>query len=154
MKPRIAFLGLLLASVVGALPAYAQTVSGTPADEQAIRELLMAHASSAQQGDVDGMVATQHEDVDERLSNGHLLVGRDEVAQFFESIVSGGAHRLAHTHPAESVRIRFLKPDVAFVDVDSASMSGSGPRTPYFLVVTKVDGEWGVAVVRSGVPIE
>ena len=91
-----------------------------------------------------------HRDADTRLDDGTLLVGSEKNTQFFQRIVSGGPHRLAHVHPAESIRIRFLQPDVAFVDVDSVSMSGSGPKTPYFLVVTKVENKWGVAVVRNG----
>ena len=145
---------LLLAVLAVTFPAYAQTITATPADEQSIKELIAQHASSAQKDDVDGMVATQHDDVDERLDDGRILAGKAEVAKFYRSIVAGGPHRLAHVHPTNSIRIRFLKPDVAFVDVDSASMSGKGSRTPYFLVFTKVDGKWGVAVVRSGAEIE
>ena len=145
---------LLLAVLAVTFPAYAQTITATPADEQSIKELVAQHASSAQKDDVDGMVATQHDDVDERLDDGRILAGKAEVAKFYRSIVAGGPHRLAHVHPTNSIRIRFLKPDVAFVDVDSASMSGKGSRTPYFLVFTKVDGKWGVAVVRSGTEIE
>lgn len=153
------FFSFLFTLGIWTLPAHAQTVSGTPADEQSIKALLASHAASAQEDDVDGMVATQHEDADERLDDGRLLVGRTGIAKCYQSIVPGGPHRLAHVHPTDSIRIRFLKPDVAFVDVafvdvESASMSGSGPRTPYFLLFTKIDGEWGVAVVRSGASIE
>lgn len=132
------------------LAAQAQTVPGTAADKQAIRKLVAAHANSAQRDDVPGMIATMHRDADTRLDDGAFLVGSEENAQFLHHIVSGGPHRLAHVHPADSIRIRFLQPDVAFVDVDSVSMSGTGPRTPYFLVVTKVEKKWGVAVVRNG----
>jgi ketosteroid isomerase-like protein len=141
---------LLLALLAFAMSAHAQTVTGTPADEQSIKELIAQHASSAQKDDVDGMVATQHDDVEERLYDGRILVGKSEVAKFYTSIVARGPHRLAHVHPTDSIRIRFLEPDVAFVDVASASMSGTGSRTPFFLVFTKVDGKWGVVVVRSG----
>ena len=147
-----ALAGVMFASLP--LPVDAQTVRGTPADAQVIRQLVAAHASSAQKDDVAGMVATQHEDVDERLDDGRHLVGRAAVAKFYSSIVAGGPRRLAHIHPTESVKIRFLTPEVAFVDVASTSMTGTGPRTPYFLVVTKVNGKWGVAEVRNGVPIE
>lgn len=145
---------LLLVLLAFTLSAHAQTVAGTPADEQSIKELIAQHASSAQKDDVDGMVATQHDDVNERLYDGRLLVGKAEVAKFYRSIVAGGPHRLAHVHPTNSIRIRFLNPDVAFVDVESASMAGKGSRTPYFLVFTKIDGKWGVAVARSGAEIE
>jgi ketosteroid isomerase-like protein len=150
LKSHIAICSLFLAVVLSPLAAQAQTVPGTPADERAIRQLVAAHANSAQRDDVDGMIATMHRDADTRLDDGTFLVGSKENAQFLQHIVAGGPHRLAHVHPAESTRIRFLQPDVAFVDVDSVSMSGSGPKTPYFLVVTKVENKWGVAVVRNG----
>lgn len=154
MNHRAVFVGFCLTFVVGTLPVHAQTVRGTPADAQVIRQLVAAHASSAQKDDVAGMVATQHEDVDERLDDGRHLIGRATVATFYSGIVSGGPHRLAHIHPPESIKVRFLTPGVAFVDVESTAMTGSGPRTPYFLVVTKVRGKWGVAEVRNGVPVE
>ena len=40
------------------------------------------------------------------------------------------------------------------VGLDSVSVAGQGPRTPFFLVFTKVQGKWGVAVERSGVPLK
>ena len=150
MKFHIAICSLFLAVVISPFAAQSQTFAGKPADEQAIRQLVAAHADSAQRDDVNGMIATMHRDADTRLDDGTLLVGSEKNTQFFQRIVSGGPHRLAHVHPAESIRIRFLQPDVAFVDVDSVSMSGSGPKTPYFLVVTKVENKWGVAVVRNG----
>lgn len=151
MKHLTTTCSLLLAISLWTLPAHAQTVQGTPADQQAIRQLIEQHAASARKDDVDGMVSTMHADAGARLDDGRFLVGSAANAKFFGEITAGGPHRLAHRHPTESIRIRFLTPDVAFVDVDSASMSGAGPRTPYFLVFTKLDGEWGVAVVRNGV---
>jgi hypothetical protein len=44
----------------------------------------------------------------------------------------------------ETIRIRFLRPEVAFVDVESVPASGSGSRTPCFLVFTKLHGKWGL----------
>lgn len=151
MKYQIAVFGFFLALGIGTLPAPAQTVSGTPADTQAIKQSIEKHASSAREDDVDGMVSTMHADADARLDDGRFLVGRAENAKFYRGIVAGGPHRLAHRHPPESIRIRFLTSDVAFVDVDSVPVSGSGQRTPYFLVFTKVDGKWEVAEVRNGV---
>ena len=66
---------LLLASLAFTIPVYAQTVTGTPADEQSIKELIAQHASSAQKDDVDGMVATQHEDTRRRQSFNKLSDG-------------------------------------------------------------------------------
>lgn len=73
-------------------------------------------------------------------------------------LFSGGPTSKAHAHPPETIRIRFLRPDLAFVDVESVLGGGSDEedtaiattRVPFFLVFTKVEGEWGVAVERVG----
>lgn len=65
---------------------------------------------------------------------------------------------MTHDHPEETIRIRFLRPDVAFVDVESVSGGGTDQagaplpvaRTPLFVVFTKEQGRWGVAAQRSG----
>ena len=151
MKYQLAICSFFLVAALGAISAQAQTVRGTSADRQAIRQLIEKHASSARKDDVEGMVSTMHADAVARLDDGRFLVGRAANARFLGKIAAGGPHRLAHRHPPESVRMRFVTPEVAFVDVDSVSVSGSGPRTPYFLLFTKVDGKWGVAEVRNGV---
>lgn len=150
MKNHVAICSFSLLVALGTLTARAQTVAGTSSDVQTIRELMEKHASSARNDDVAGMALTMRTDAVTRLDNGRFLVGRAANAKVLREIAAGGPHRLAHRHPPESIRIRFLTPDVAFVDVDSVSVSGSGPRTPYFLLFTKVNGKWGVAEVRNG----
>jgi ketosteroid isomerase-like protein len=149
----VVFVISLLAGVAGAA-VHGQTVQGTPADEQAIRDLVALHASSSQQDDLEGLVAGLHADADSRRADGVILSGRAEIEQRYRGIISGGAKRIAHAHPPESIRIRFLQPDVAFVDVVSVSVAGQGPRTPFFLVFTRVQGKWGVAVERNGAPLK
>ena len=126
---------------------------GSSEDIKEIKRLIQQHATSGQNDDVAGMVATQHENADERLADGTLLEGREAIKKFYESIVASGPGRLAHKHPDETIRIRFLRPDVAFVDVDTVSMTGEGPHKPFFLVFTKVTDKWAVSVIRSGVPV-
>jgi len=133
---------------------YGQTVQGTPADDQAIRDLVALHASASQQDDLEGLVAGLHADADSRRADGRILSGRAEIEKRYRDVLSGGPKRIAHAHPPETIRIRFLQADVAFVDVESVSVAGEGPRTPFFLVLTKVQGKWGVAVERSGVPLK
>jgi len=150
---RLIAVALFMAGVAGAV-VHGQTVRGTPADERAIRDLVALHATSSQQGDLEGLVAGLHADADSRRADGAVVSGRTEIEQRYRGILSGGPTRMAHAHPPESVRIRFLQPDVAFVDVDSVSVSGEGLRTPFFLVFTKVQDKWGVAVERSGIPLK
>jgi len=147
-------LAIALVAGLAGTAVHAQTVGGTPADEQAIKDLVALHASSSQQDDVEGLVVGLHADADSRRADGVILSGRAEIEQRYRGIISGGPKRMAHAHPPESIRIRFLQPDVAFVDVDSMSVTGQGSRTPFFLVFTKVQGKWGVAVERSGVPLK
>ena len=147
-------LGLILVAGFGSSAVYGQTVQGTPADEQAIRALVALHASASQHDDLAGLVAGLHADADSRRADGRILSGRDEIEKRYRDVLSGGPTRMAHAHPPETIRIRFLQPDLAFVDVDSVSVEGQGPRTPFFLVFTRVQGKWGVAVERSGVPLK
>ena len=150
MKKHIASCSCFLVLALATVSAHSQTVSGTPSDVQAIRQLMEKHASSAWKDEVAGMASTMHADAVARLDDGRILVGRAANAKFLRKIAAGGPHRLAHRHPPESIRIRFLTPYMAFVDVDSVSVSGSGPQTPYFLLLTKINGKWGVAEVRNG----
>ena len=149
----VVFVVILVAGLASAA-VRGQTVQGTPADDQAIRDLVALHASASQQDDLEGLVAGLHADADSRRADGRILSGRAEIEKRYRDIISGGPKRIAHAHPPETIRIRFLQPDVAFVDVESVSVAGEGPRTPFFLVFTKVQGKWGVAVERSGVPLK
>jgi len=154
--PRAAGVVLVATLAVGVTSAavHGQTVAGTPADEQAIRDNVALHASQSRQGDLDGMVSGLHPDADSRGPDGRLLTGPAEIGQRYREVTAGNPLRLAHLHPADSIRIRFLTPDVAFVDVDSVPASGAGARTPIYLVFTKVQGRWGVAIERRGVQLK
>ena len=154
MRASTVVLILALVAGFGGTAVRGQTVQGIPADEQAIRDLVALHASASQQDDVDGLVVGLHADADSRRADGRILSGRSEIEKRYRDVISGGPRRMAHVHPPETIRIRFLQPDVAFVDVESVSAAGEGPRTPFFLVFTKIQGKCGVAVERSGVPLK
>lgn len=142
MKKHIAICSFFLLLNIGTLTAKDQAVSGMPSDVQTIIKLVEKHASSARKDDVAGMVSTMHADAVTRLDDGQFWVGRVANANFLREIAAGGPNHLAHRHPPESIRIRFLTSDIAFVDVGSVSASGSGPRMPYFLLFSKVNGKW------------
>jgi hypothetical protein len=69
---------------------------------------------------------------------------------------------MAHTHPPETIRISFLNPEVAFADVEAVFGGGTdeagkvipSTRIPFFVVFTRVEGEWGVAVARTGAKLK
>jgi len=154
MRAGSVVLVVTLVAGLASAAVYGQTVQGAPADDQAIRNLVALHASASQQDDLEGLVAGLHADADSRRADGRILSGRAEIEKRYRDVLSGGPKRIAHAHPPETIRIRFLQADVAFVDVESVSVAGEGPRTPFFLVLTKVQGKWGVAVERSGVPLK
>lgn len=125
-------------------------------DEQRIRELVARHSAASQAGDFAGLVSGYRADSDVRYSDGVLLDGQPAIEQHYRNVLSRGPRAMAHTHPEDSIRIRFLREDVAFVDVDSLTDGGTDKdgvarkerRVPFFVVFTKVGGEWGVAIER------
>ncbi|MEM1190519.1 MAG: hypothetical protein AAGI72_18450 [Pseudomonadota bacterium] len=130
-------------------------------DERAIRNLIAEHAAASQIGDVDGLIAGYRDNSDLRWMDGALTQGISAIKQRYSEILSHGDRVMAHRHPKETIRIRFLSEDIAFADIDSVSgvmgeveqPSAGQTRTPFFVVFTKIDGEWGVAVERQGSPI-
>jgi uncharacterized protein (TIGR02246 family) len=154
-----ATVGLLIGvSVAGIL---AQPKHSAADDEQEIRRLIASHATASQRGDVGGLVGVYHPDADVRYSDGMVLRGREEIEKSYRDALSTEPKGLAHSHPQETIHIRFLRPDVAFVDVESVSAGGgqagtteSPSRTPLFVVFTREQGRWGVAVQRSGAQLK
>jgi ketosteroid isomerase-like protein len=116
------------------------------------------HAAASQTGDFDNLVAGYRADSDVRYADGVLLDGQQAIEQHYRKVLEYGPTAMAHSHPKESVRIRFLRDDVAFADV--VSLSGGGidengkaiaqRRVAFFVVFTKIDGEWGVTIERMG----
>ncbi len=152
--------GLLIGlTIAGVHPQAVQTGAD---DEQEIRRLIASHAAASHQGDLHGLVSVYHADADVRYSDGTVLRGRAELEKSYRQALSSDPNGLAHSHPAETIHIRFLRPDVAFVDVESVSGGGADQagasepvsRTPLFVVFTKEQGKWGVAVQRSGVQLK
>lgn len=152
--------GLLVGLTIAALHAGPRQ-PGTD-DEQEIRRLIASHAAASQQGDLRGLVGVYHADADVRYSDGTVLHGRAELEKSYREALSSEPRGLAHSHPTETIHIRFLRPDIAFVDVESVSGGGTSQagmteplsRTPLFVVFTKEQGKWGVAVQRSGMQLK
>lgn len=127
-------------------------------DEQAIRNLIAEHAAASQTGDFDGLVGGYRDDSDVRWTDGVLVEGLAEIHSLYQDVLSNGAQAMAHRHPTKTIRIRFLSEDIAFADIDSLpgvmgevkSPSQHQATTPFFVVFTKVAGEWGVAIERQG----
>ncbi len=131
-------------------------------DEAEIRRLIAAHAAASQHRDLRGLVDVYHADADVRYSDGTVLHGRVEIEKSYREALASDPGEVSHVHPAESIHIRFLRPDVAFVDVESVAVGNAGgsaapqpaTRVPLLVVFTKQDGRWGVVAQRSGAPLK
>lgn len=153
-----AFLGVCLS----ASAVHAQNFQAAAADSQAIRDLIALHADASQQGDFDRLIKGYHTDADVRYSDGTVLRGLAEIKPRYREILSGGPTSMAHGHPPATIHIRFLRSDVAFADFESvfgdgedkAGSAAPPTRVPFFLLFTKIEGRWGVAVERSGVQLK
>jgi uncharacterized protein (TIGR02246 family) len=128
-------------------------------DTDAIRGLIEAHATAWNRRDARAAVAVLTSDAVWVTADGVELRGKTAIEQahvqwLAQDSVAGGS---IHVHPAETVSIRFLRPDIAVVDVESQFVAPSavdGPpavlqRSSTFMVVTRDAGEWRVAQVRN-----
>ena len=142
------------------LAGYATSLAqGTPADSQAIRSLIQAHATAWNRGDAKAAAAIMTPDAVWITSSGATLRGRAEVERahlqwLAEDSAAGGSK---HTHPPESVTIRFLREDVAVADLGSRYVTlpkpgeqAPAPQTSFlFIALTKDAGHWHIAQVRN-----
>jgi uncharacterized protein (TIGR02246 family) len=98
----------------------------------------------------DGVWITSTGDV----PRGHAAVERAHRQWLAVDSAQGGS---AHRHPAETIRIRFLRPDAAVADLEGENIGGwardgtpSPPRRyPLFVVVTKHHRQWHIAEFRN-----
>jgi uncharacterized protein (TIGR02246 family) len=154
--PHSAFILASFAAIAGPALAVAQ---GTPADTQAIQDLIQAHAVAWNHHDAAAAAAIMTPDAVWITSSGATLRGRAQIEQahrhwLAEDSATGGS---THAHPRESVRIQFLRPDVAVADLASEFVAnpkpGKPPATPergfLFIVVMKGAGGWHIAEVRN-----
>jgi uncharacterized protein (TIGR02246 family) len=129
-------------------------------DEAEIRRLIQAHADAWNRRDAKAAAAVFHPDADVRFSSGLLVRGRAALERVHEEglredSAKGGT---VHSHPPRSVRIWFIRPDVALCEVEArydartATPTGQLPppdRSLLFLVLTKDQGRWGVMAQRN-----
>jgi len=131
----------------------------TARDEQAIRAIIQAHATAWNNRDAVAAAAVLTPDAVWITSSGDVLRGRAAVERahrqwLAEDSAQGGS---THRHPPETIRIRFLRPDVAVADLEGENVGGRerdgtplpARRYPLFIVVTNQDRQWRIAEVRN-----
>ena len=98
------------------------------ADETALRALIAAHERASAAADLRGLVDVYSPDADMISASGVVTHGRDAIEAYYRQQLAGASARSGrhHTHPSESIRIRFVTSDVALIDLPSRSVGGRG----------------------------
>lgn len=129
------------------------------ADETALRERIAAHERASAANDLRGLVDVYSVDAEMIAANGAITKGRPAIEEFYRRQITGepaksGRH---HTHPADGIRIRFVSPDVALIDLPSRSIGGRGAdgqplaasEITLITVWRKIDNQWLVVSQRA-----
>jgi len=133
----------------------AQDGASEAKDHAAIEKAVQNYMDTWNRHDVHAVAMTYTEDCDFVNNFGQLTHGRAGMEQMFGPFMTGV---YSDTHQTGTVRtIRFLKPDVAAVDVDWEMTGAKNPDgTPrptrkgiHSLIMTKQsDGEWLIAIMH------
>jgi len=158
LSRRILWMALLLVMASARMAAAApQNSAGASQDAEraAIANAVQNYMDSWNTHDVHGVAMTYTEDCDFVNNFGELTHGRDGMEKTFGPFMTGV---YSETHQTGKVRsIRFLKPDVAAVDVDwemTGAKNQDGTLRPtrkgiHSLIMTKqTDGSWLIAVMH------
>jgi uncharacterized protein (TIGR02246 family) len=151
-------LAALLVSVLSGLPVAAQ---GSPRDSAEVRQLLLSHSDAWNRKDAKGAAAIYLSEADILTPGGDRVQGRQAIeaahAGDFSADTAGGGSR--NSHPFETLWMRFLRSDLALVEVETRfdfPPDSSGPvrpeRSTLFLVLKKEHGHWGVLAQRTMQP--
>ena len=137
------------------LAAFAQSA----ADEAALREAIAAHERASAANDLRGLTDVYSLDAEMISATGTITKGRDAIEGVYRRQIEGEAAKSGrhHTHPVDGIRIRFVTPDVALIDLPSRSIGGRGadgqPMSPaestLITVWRKIGKQWLVVSQRA-----
>jgi uncharacterized protein (TIGR02246 family) len=114
-----------------------QSQTGSPDEEQAIRAVLARFFEGWNAHDADKMVSAYAEDIDHIDVFGEWHKGREAIRDELARLHAGP---LSHSEKQYTVeKIRFLKPDIAVIQV---SMRGTGGPNLATYVMQKQTGGW------------
>jgi uncharacterized protein (TIGR02246 family) len=155
MPVKAAFAIIFLVSFsVGILPARAQSKS-MDADSTAIRQTVADFVDAFNHHDAHAWASFLAEDGDFTNVTGLYLHGRKDIEARFTELF---ASRLKTAHRTATVRhIRFITPDIAFVDAEwelVGSKAADGSENPvrkglFNFVMTRQNGHWVFAVFEE-----
>jgi uncharacterized protein (TIGR02246 family) len=127
----------------------------TQADLSAIKQVVAGYSEAFNHHDARATASLFAEDADFTNMRGANRRGQKEIEQIFVSLYAG---ILKNAHRTDTVKsIRFLTPEIAVMD-DLWEMTGSkaadGSENPtrkglFDWVLTKVNGQWSIAVLHE-----
>ena len=121
-------------------------------EEPAVRELWARFDELFNQGDAEGVAALYAPDADRTSSpGGRVARGRAEIQDMYAALI---ANRDANWEPPTTIRIRFVRPDVALLDGVARTAPGR-VLFSFTVVMTKENGRWWIAAGRPrGAPLQ
>ena len=135
--------------------SFARGQGGTPADEQAIRDVEARWEAAWNRHDVAGMASTYAPDADAINLAGEWFKGRDAFEQSLKELHSGKTK--GSVWQTEQTNIKFLTPEIAIVHVyvnshGDRNPDGS-PMTPRRVILTRVEvkrgGQWLIVASQA-----
>lgn len=128
-------------------------------DDAQLRQRIAAHQVASEQGDLRGLVDIYALDAEVVSGNGGVLRGRDAIEADYRTSLASASSRSGrhHTHPNESIRIVFITPDVALIEVASVNVGGTDAngaplaesRAQLVTIWRKAAGQWLVVYQRA-----
>lgn len=144
-------------ALVGAGSTARAAQFGTPEDEAAIHQLVVAYQDAWNKKDAKAIGDLFAVDADFSSIYGQNLHSRATIAEKHGVLFSGPQKESQQTRPKSEVKIRFLRPDVASVDSiseivgvirgDGTKSSSNRALTNFILV--KNEGKWEIAVFHN-----
>src|SRR5438477_194414 len=117
---------LVLASVVSACLVTTLNAQQS-SDEAQLRQRIVAHQMASEHGDLRGLVDVYAPDAEIVSAAGRSVRGRDAIEADYRNQLAGAPARSGrhHIHPPDSIRVVFITPDVALIDVASVNVGGT-----------------------------
>ena len=139
---------------IAVVPASSQTMSSSPHDETAVREIVRKYVDAREKRDPKLLDALFTADADQLTTSGEWRKGRD-------SVVKGGLASSQANPGSRQIAIevvRFMAPGVAIADgrYEISGAAGAAPRRmrTTFVVVRSGAGEWRIAAIRNMAPTD
>ncbi|MEX2303521.1 MAG: SgcJ/EcaC family oxidoreductase [Bryobacterales bacterium] len=144
---------LLLVSVLvgGLAPGWLAAQSASPADQEAIREIVQKYLDSREQRDPKSLATLFTDDVDQLVSSGVWRRGREALVS--GTLASSESNAGKRVLTVETVRL--IAADVAIADARYEIVGAAGAATRKMwstFVMKRGDAGWQIAAIRNMLP--